>query len=115
MWIVRELVRLAEKIAIAFVVAVAIAGIWAALSEHSFRHDFRTTCLLVGAFTLLTGAIGRNNAFERRMDYGITEKAWGRIPGISTLKLNPEDPSLTPGAVLGGAGLALLAVGLFVL
>ena len=37
----------------------------------------------------------------------------GHIPGVSTLKRNPDDPSLTPGAVLGGAGLALLAVGLF--
>jgi hypothetical protein len=115
MWIVRELLRLIEKIAIAFVVALLIAVVWAAISKHSFRVDFRNTCLLVGALTALMGAMGRNTPFERRMDYGITEKAWGTIPGVSSLKFNPEDPTLTPGAVLGGAGIALLAFALFVL
>lgn len=115
MWIVRELIRLVEKIAIGFVVALVIAVLWAAISKHSFRADFRNTCLLVGALTVLMGAIGRNTPFERRMDYGITEQAWGRIPGVSTLKFNPEDPTLTAGAVFIGTGTALLAVALFVL
>jgi hypothetical protein len=60
------------------------------------------------------GAIGRNNNFERRMDYGITEKAWGRIPGVSTMQRRPEDPTLTPGAVFAGAGIAMLAIGMLV-
>ena len=115
MWIVRELIRLVEKIAIGFVVALVIAVLWAVVSKHSFRSDFRNTCLLVGALTVLMGAIGRNTPFERRMDYGITEQAWGRIPGVSTLKFNPEDPTLTAGAVFIGTGAALLAVALFVL
>ena len=115
MWIVRELIRLVEKIAIGFLVAVLIALGWAALSKHSFVTDFRNTCLLVGALTMLMGAMGRNTPFERRMDYGITEQAWGRIPGVSTLKFNPEDPTLTAGAVFFGAGATLLAFAIFVL
>ncbi len=71
MWLLREFVRLVQRIGIAFLVALVIAEIRALVA------------------------------------------AWGRIPGVSTLKRNPEDPSLTPGAVLGGAGIALLAVGLF--
>jgi hypothetical protein len=114
-WIVRELIRLLEKIAVGFGVALVIALGWAAISRHSFVTDFRNTCLLVGALSVLMGAMGRNTPFERRMDYGITEQAWGRIPGVSTLKLNPEDPSLTAGAVFIGSGAALLAVALFVL
>jgi hypothetical protein len=38
------------------------------------------------------GAIGRNTPFERRMDYGITEKAWGSLPGVSSLKFNLKIP-----------------------
>jgi hypothetical protein len=114
-WVVRELLRLAEKIAIGFAVALVIALGWAAIGKHSFTTDFRNTCLLVGALTLLMGAMGRNTPFERRMDYGITEQAWGRIPGVSTLKFNPEDPTLTAGAVFVGAGAALLAFAIFVL
>jgi hypothetical protein len=114
-WILRELIRLVEKIAIGFGVALVIALCWAAISKHAFRTDFRNTCLLVGALTVLMGAMGRNSPFERRMDYGITEQAWGRIPGVSSLKFNPEDPTLTAGAVFIGSGAALLAVALFLL
>ena len=115
MWVFRELLRLLEKIAIAFAAALVIAAVWAAVSKHSFVTDFHNTCLIVGALTLLMGAVGRNTTFERQMDFGITQQAWGRIPGVSTLKLNPEDPTLTAGAVLVGAGAALLLVAIFVI
>ena len=115
MWLVRELIRLVEKIALGFVIALLIALVWAALSGHAFVHDLRNTCLLVGAFTLVMAGMGRGTPVERRLDYGITEKAWGTIPGVSPLKFNPEDPTLTPAAVFVGTGLALLAFGLFVL
>jgi hypothetical protein len=112
---VRELVRLIEKIAIAFAVAVALAALWALVSSHSFAHDFRTTCLVVGALTLLAGAMPRDSPFERRLDYGVTEKAWGAMPGFSSLKYNPGDPTIRPGVVFVAAGLALLAFAIFVL
>jgi hypothetical protein len=48
------------------------------------------------------------------MDYGITENARGRIPGVSTMQRRPEDPTLTPGAVFAGAGIAMLAIGMLV-
>ena len=114
MWILRELIRLIEKIAIAFAIALVVAVLWAAISKHSFVHDLRITCLLVGAFTIVMGAMGRGTPFERRLDYGITERAWGTIPGVSSLKFNPEDPTLTAGAVFIGSGLALLAFAIFV-
>jgi hypothetical protein len=113
MWVVRESIRLLERIAIAFLVAIVIAELRAIAIGGDMWHGFKVSCLIVGALLFLMAAIGRNNNFERRLDYGITEAAWGRLPGVSTLKRNPEDPTLTPGAVLGGAGLALLAVGLF--
>src|SRR5512140_125250 len=113
MWVVRELIGLLGRIAVAFLVALVLAEGRALLVGGDTWHGFKVSCLIIGAFLLLMGAIGRNNNFERRLDYGITEAAWGRIPGVSTLTRHPEDPSLPPGAVCGGAAIALLAVGLF--
>jgi uncharacterized membrane protein len=109
MWLMRELIRLLERIALAFIIALVIAEVRALALGGDTWHGFKVSCLIMGAVLVLMAAIGRNNNFERRLDYGITEAAWGRIPGVSTLKRNPEDPSLTPGAVLGAAGLALFA------
>jgi hypothetical protein len=114
-WVVRELIRLVEKVAIAFAVALALAALWALVSSHSFAHDLRTTCLVVGALTLLAGAMPRDSPFERRLDYGVAEKAWGALPGFSSLRYNPTDPTIRPGVVLAASGLALLAFALFVL
>jgi len=113
MWVVRELARLLERIVIALVIAIVIAELRALISGGDPMHAFQVSCLVVGAVLILMGAIGRNNNFERRMDYGITEKALGRIPGVSTISSRPEDPTLTPGAVFVGAGIAMLAIGAF--
>jgi hypothetical protein len=113
-WIVRELLRLLEKIAIAFVAAFALAALWAAVSKHAFWFDFRNTCWLVGAFLLLMAGVGRGSNFERMMDSSITQAAWGRVPGVDPLALHPEDPTLTPGAVFVGAAIVLFVVGALV-
>jgi hypothetical protein len=110
-WVVRELLRLIERIAIAFGCAFLLAAVWAALSEHGFWHDFRNTCWIVGALLILMAGVGRGSNFERMMDSSITQAAWGRVPGVDPLALNPEDPSLTPGAVFVGAAIALFVAG----
>jgi hypothetical protein len=109
MWLVRELVRLAEKIVFGFLVALALAAIWAAVSEHSFAHDLYVTTLTIGCALLLMGAVGRGSNFDRSMDFGVTQAAWGRIPGFSSLERRGEDPTLNPGIVFVLTGLALLA------
>ena len=109
MWVVRELVRLVEKIVVAFVIALALAVLWATVSQHSFSHDLYVTTLTLGCALLLMGAIGRGSNFDRSMDAGVTQAAWGRIPGMSTLNRHPEDPTLNPGVVFVLSGLALLA------
>jgi hypothetical protein len=114
MWIVRELIRLVEKILLGFALALLLATLWALVSKGGFVRDLRYTSLVLGAMTLVMAGMGRGTPFERRLDYGITESAWGKMPGVSSLKFNPEDPTLTPGAVFVGTGLALLAFGLFV-
>ena len=114
MWVLREIVRLIEKIAIAFAVALVLA-VWAAVSEHGFEHDLRTTCLTVGCIALVMGAIGRGSNFERRMDFGVTEQFWGRVPGMSSVQRRGEDPTLASGPVFFFTGVVLLAFAFLVL
>jgi hypothetical protein len=108
----RELGRLLVKVAIAFVIALAIAALQARFRRAGFLDGLRVSCFVVGVLLLLMAAIGRNNPFDRQMDYGVTLQAWGRVPGVSTLKRHPEDPTLTPGAVFTFSGLALIALGI---
>src|SRR2546421_5065909 len=103
MWVAREVTRLIERVAIALGIALALAALWAAVSNHGFWFDFRNTCWIVGAFLILMAGVGRGSNFERMMDSSITQFAWGRVPGVDPLALNPEDPTLTPGAVFVGA------------
>ena len=115
MWIIGELLRLVVRVAVGFAVALVIAVLWATVSEHSFAEGLRITTLSVGVLLLLMAGIGRGSNFERAMDYGVAHQYGGRIPGISSIQRKPEDPTLAPGAVFALTGLALLAVGVFVL
>ncbi|HMB81970.1 MAG TPA: hypothetical protein VKI43_17970 [Vicinamibacterales bacterium] len=114
MWLVRELVRLVERIVLGFLIALVLAAIWAAVSKHSFTHNLYVTTLSLGCVLLLMGAVGRGSNFDRGMDYSVTQAAWGRIPGVSTLERRGEDPTLRPGIVFVLSGLALLAFAFFV-
>jgi hypothetical protein len=114
MWLVRELVRLVARIVVGFVIALALAALWATVSQHSFGHDLHITTLVIGGLLLLMGAVGRGSNFDRSMDYGVTQSAWGGIPGFSSLTRRGEDPTLNPGIVFVLTGLALLAFAFFV-
>ncbi len=114
MWLLRELVRLVEKIVLGFLIALALAALWAIVSEHSFSHDLYITTLVMGCVLLLMGAVGRGSNFDRGMDFGVTQAASGRIPGFSSLERRGEDPTLNPGIVFVLTGLVLLAFAFFV-
>lgn len=114
MWVVRELLRLVEKVVAGFALALVAALVWAAVSRYSFTHNLHLTTLILGAFLLLMGAIGSGSNLDRGMDFGVTQAAWGRIPGVSTTTRTGEDPTMRPGIVLFLTGLALLAFGFFV-
>jgi hypothetical protein len=114
MWIVRELLHLVRRVAIAVLAALVVAELRTLAVGGDLVHGFKVSCYVLGVLLVLMAAIGRNNPFERRMDYGITEAAWGRIPGVSTLERHPEDPTLTPGATLASAGIVVLVIAFFV-
>jgi hypothetical protein len=114
MWAVRELLRLVEKIGVGVGVALVLALVQAPLRGHGhFWHGFHISCLIVGALLLLMAGVGNDSNWARGMDFSVTQAAWGRIPGMSTLERTGEDPRLTPGAVFAGAGIAVLAIGFF--
>jgi hypothetical protein len=115
MWILRELIRLLEKIAVAVVIALVLALIQVPFRDNGgFVAGFQLSCIIVGAFLLLMAGVGSDSNFARRMDYGVTESALGRVPGVSTLNRTGEDPHLSAGAVFVGSGLVVLAIGFLV-
>jgi hypothetical protein len=114
MWLLRELLRLVEKVVTGILIALAVAAVWAAVSKYSFTHNLHLTTLILGAFLIVMGAIGSGSNLDRGMDFGVTQAAWGRIPGVSTTTRTGEDPTMRPGIVLFLTGLALLAFGFFV-
>ena len=115
MWIVRELLRLIERIALGVLVALVLALVQVPFRAHGdFWHGFQISCLIVGALFLMMAGVGNDTNFARRIDYGVTMQALGRIPGVSTIERTGDDPTLTPGAVFVGTGVAVLVIGFLV-
>ena len=96
-----------------FLIALALAGLWATreralLLARPLRHDPGDRGVL-----LVMGADRPGSNFDRGMDFGVTQSAWGRIPGFSSLERRGEDPTLNPGIVFALTRLALLAFATF--
>jgi hypothetical protein len=59
--------------------------------------------------------IGRGSNVERYADTNVTKIAWGTIPGFDSFaRRRPNEPTLAPGAVFFCAGIAVIAVGIFI-
>lgn len=112
MWLARELVRLVAKIVLAAAIALALAGILAAVGVNGFVATARILCIVFGCMLLAMGAVGRGSNVERYADTNVTKVAWGTIPGFDSFtRRRADEPRLAPGAVLFCAGLAVLAIG----
>ena len=115
MWVVRELIRLLEKIAIGVGIALVLALIQVPFRDNGgFVAGFQLSCIIVGALFLLMAGVGGDSNFARRVDFGITESAWGRVPGVSSINRTGEDPHLSAGAVFVGTGIVVLVIGFLV-
>jgi hypothetical protein len=97
-------------LAVAFVVALVVAGIWTLARGGPFEHGFVAGCYLIGTFVLLMGALGVGGLSPSS---GLVNAA-GRIPGVRAATLAPGTSTLSMTAVLLLAGLSLdgLALGL---
>lgn len=111
MWVVRELAKLALRIAAVGAVALAIAGVLSLVSAGSFAADARILCIAIGCVLLAMAGVGSGSNLERYMDRNVVKVAWGTIPGFDTRKLNPEEPTLAPGAAFFCSGLVLIVIG----
>jgi peptidoglycan/LPS O-acetylase OafA/YrhL len=110
MWVVRELLRLLGRIAVAVAIAALIAGVKAALSGGDFQHTWRIMLLLLGCLMLLLGMAGsRESASNFRSRWGVYIGAYSfmRIPGVPR---TTGGPTLTTNAVFVGTAFALFAL-----
>lgn len=110
MWIVRELVRLVGRIAVAVLIAILIAEIRAVISGGDMFHTFRIVLMLMGVLLLLLAAGGQGVMSGKKA----THDGWWLTQAFGTfgMQAHPEDPTLAPGAVFMASGLITLALGI---
>ena len=70
MWVVRALLQLVTRIAVAVLIAIVIAEVRALLDGGDTVHTFRVVLLLLGGLFLLLGASGTGSAANRRLGWG---------------------------------------------
>ena len=108
MWIVRELVRFAGRIAVALLVAVVIAEARALLSGGSTFWTFRIVLMLLGCLYLLLAAGPGASLGGQRMN----DTSWWLTQSLGYGKLqHVPGPKMTATAVFVGSGLVLLVLG----
>jgi hypothetical protein len=109
-WLVRQLVRLLERVA----VVVGLAGIVAAIAvlrSGQGMHVFRLTLIVVGCIVAALGAMGGGTAYQREAD--IRTARWARSWSGSLGSSRPDEPQLAPGATLAVAGAIAILLGFF--
>ena len=112
-WFARALARLALTAAIAFVVAAAVAALFAFVRGGEFLDTLRITALLIGAFLLLMAAGG--GALSRAADAEVQQSTARSSAGSpSWTESRPDEPTISSAAVYGLSGFALIALGLVV-
>ena len=108
MWIVRELLRLVGRIAIAVLIAIVIAESKALISGGDALWTFRVICMLLGVFMLLLAAAPAASLGGRRMQSG----SWRMSQSLGWASFaDAPGPRLTANAVFVGSGVVLLALG----
>jgi hypothetical protein len=110
-WLVRELVRLVLRIAAVVAVTALIAVILAAAGATPFLSAGRILCIVFGCMLLAMAGVGSGSNVDRYMSQSVLKVAWGTIPGFDAMRRNPEDPTLSPGAVFFCSGLAVIVLG----
>ena len=108
MWVVRELLRFASRIAVAVVAAAAIAEVRALASGGDTLRTFRIILMILGVLYLLLAA-GPGASLDGRRLNGL---GWWSTEsrGFAALQAAPG-PRLTATAVFIASGLVLLAAG----
>jgi hypothetical protein len=110
MWVVRALLQLVSRIAVAVLVAIVIAEVRALLDGGDTMHTFRVVLLLLGGLFLLLGASGTGSAASRRIGWGEVTAGRGGVV-FRAFQPRPDERQLSAGAVFIGSGIVLLVLG----
>jgi len=110
-WVLRESLRLLEKIAAAVVIAVVVAELRTLVSGGDRMHTFQISLVILGALLLMMGAVGPGSNYERNLT--AVGRYWSQRAGVRD-DAPPPGPVLTAGAVFVLSGAAVIALGLFV-
>lgn len=111
MWVVRESLRLLEKVAIAVLIAVVVAEVRTLASGGDRMHTFQVSLVVVGALLLMMGAMGPGSNYDRELT--VVGRYWSQRSGVPD-DAPPPGPVLTAGAVFVLSGAAVIALGLLV-
>jgi hypothetical protein len=114
MWVVRELLRLLSRIALAVLIAIVVAELRALVGGGDVAHTFRIMLLLLGCLMLLLATAGttinQRKAHWMANSHGVFAP---RSLGLGEALAGAGGPTLSPSAVFAGSGIVLLALGLF--
>jgi hypothetical protein len=111
MWVVRELARLLEKIALAVLIAVVIAELRTLVAGGDRMHTFQISLIVVGAVLMMMAAMGPGTSYER--DLTVIGRYWASRAGVRDTG-EPSGPMLTANAVFLLSGAVVIALGLLV-
>ena len=105
----RGAVQFLISLAIAVGVALTVAAVWTLARGGSFVDQLAIGCFVIGALTVLVGALGVGGMSPSQ---GLVETS-GRLPGVRAyVRTSPGTNSISITAILILAGLALIGIGL---
>ena len=107
MWLLRELLRLLERIFIAVLVAIVLAEVRTLISAATACTRSRSHCVIVGALLLMMGAAGNDSAYDRHLS--AVGHYWAQRSGVDDRDAQ-VGPVLTAGAVFVISGVVVIAL-----
>jgi hypothetical protein len=112
MWVVRELLRLLSRIAVACLIAIVVAELRALIGGGDVTHTFQVMLLLFGCVMLLLATAGtkvnQHKAHWMANSHGVFVP---RSFGLGEALASAGGPTLSPSAVFAGSGIVLLVLG----
>jgi hypothetical protein len=111
MWLLRELLRLLEKVFIAVLIAIVLAEVRTLISGGDRLHTFQISLVIVGALLLMMGAVGTDSTYDRHLS--AVGRYWGQLSGVREAETQ-VGPVLTASAVFVISGGVVIALGLLI-
>jgi hypothetical protein len=112
MWVVRESLRLFQRVFVGVVLAVVAAEILTLLSSRDWAHELQICLIVVGGLVIALGAMGASSGYGRYAD----ARTRARVNGLAGLlpAAGTTEPQLTPGVVLLLSGAIVIVLGFLV-